>query len=67
MGDYISSDCRWIFSDTVKLIEFPDSMDSLLGKVIVAYLGDLYLNYDELKIFNPTILAADRRIELTLT
>jgi len=34
----------------VQIIEFPDRMDPLLGKVTVAYMADIRLNYDRLRI-----------------
>jgi len=48
--------------DPVQVIEFPDSMDKLLGKVTVAYVSDLFLDTEKLRIVDLEILITHRKL-----
>jgi len=48
--------------DPMQLIEFPGSMDMLLGKVTVAYVADLYLDTDRLRILDLDGLIVRRKL-----
>jgi len=45
----------------MQIIEFPDSMDKLLGKVTVAYVSDLFLDTDRLRVVDALEFFAKRR------
>jgi len=45
----------------MQVIEFPGSMDKLLGKVTVAYVADLYLDTDRLRVMDALEFFAKHR------
>jgi len=44
----------------MQVIEFPDSMDKLLGKVTMAYVSDLFLDTDRLRVMDALEFFANR-------